>query len=225
MAAIESASSDGQMQNLLTPDKAFIFRITHRDNLPWIVVNGLHCANSDSRDPNFVPIGNAELIGKRNTRGIPPPLGGTLSDYVPFYFTPRSPMLLNIKTGYNGIRQRRNEEIVVLVTSLPHLRKKNIPFLFTDRHAYLAAARFTDDLTKLNAIDWDILKASDFKRDNDDLGKMERYQAEALVHRHVPFDALIGVACFSDASKDAVNKILDGSPLADKALKKPSWYF
>ena len=225
MAAIESASSDGRMQNLLTPEKALIFRITHRDNLPWMVVNGLHCANSEKSDPHFVPIGNAELIGKRSTKDILVPPGGTLSDYVPFYFTPRSPMLLNIKTGYNGIRQRRNEEIVVLVTSLPHLRKKNIPFLFSDRHAYLAAARFTDDLAKLNAIDWTILKASDFKRDNNDLGKMERYQAEALVHRHVPFDALIGVACFNDVAKDAVNEILDGSPLADKALKKPSWYF
>lgn len=225
MAAIESASSDGRMQDLLSPEKAFIFRITHRDNLPWIVVNGLHCANSEERDPNFVPIGNAELIGKRSAKDVPAPPGGTLSDYVPFYFTPRSPMLLNIKTGYNGIRQRRNEEIVVLITSLPHLRKKSIPFLFSDRHAYLATARFTDDLTKLNAIDWTILKASDFKRDNNDLGKMERYQAEALVHRHVPFDALIGLACFNDAAKDEVNKILDGSPLADKALKKPSWYF
>lgn len=225
MAAIVTASSDGRMQNLLTPKKAFIFRITHRDNLPWIVANGLHCASSEHRDPKFVSIGNAELIGKRSTRAVPIPPGGTLSDYVPFYFTPRSPMLLNIKTGYNGIRQRRNEEIVILATSLPHLQENKKPFLFSDRHAYLAAARFTSDLDKLNAIDWIILQASDFKRDNDDLGKMERYQAEALVYRHVPFESILAVACFNDAAKDAVTEILDGSPLADKALKKPSWYF
>src|SRR5689334_1458537 len=128
------------MLDILRPDKAYIFRITHRDNLPWIVGNGLHCASSHVRDPAFVPIGNAELIGKRSTKAVPVAPGGTLSDYVPFYFTPRSPMLLNIKTGYNGIRQRRNDEIVILVTALPHLRKINVPFLFSDRHAYLAAA-------------------------------------------------------------------------------------
>jgi hypothetical protein len=225
MAAIENASSDGRMQKLLTPEKAYIFRITHRDNLPWIVQNGLHCASSDQRDPNFVPIGNAELIGKRSTRNVPLPLGGTLSDYVPFYFTPKSPMLLNIKTGYNGIRQRKNDEIIILVTALPHIQKKALPFVFSDRHAYLAAARFTSDLTKLNAIDWPILQATDFKRDNNDLGKMERYQAEALVRNHVPTTALLAVACFSDATREATNKMLDGGPLADKALKKPNWYF
>lgn len=213
------------MLEILRPDKAYIFRITHRDNLPWIVGNGLHCANSHLRHPAFIPIGNAELIDKRSTKAVPAPPGGTLSDYVPFYFTPRSPMLLNIKTGYNGIRQRKNDEIIILVTALPHLLKVNVPFLFSDRHAYLAAARFTNDLTKLSAVDWAILQASDFKRDNNDLGKMERYQAEALVHRHVPFEALLAVGCFNDAAKGAVNEMLDGSPLANKALSRPDWYF
>lgn len=30
----------------LNPEKALIWRIVHRDNLPWILDNGLHCANS-----------------------------------------------------------------------------------------------------------------------------------------------------------------------------------
>lgn len=48
--------------------------------------------------------------------------GGTLSDYVPFYFTPCSPMLYNIKTGYNGVpKQEAMEEIVLLVASLRKL--------------------------------------------------------------------------------------------------------
>jgi hypothetical protein len=59
--------------------------------------------------------------------------GGYLSDYVPFYLTPHSPMLFNIKTGYNGIRKRSNDEIVILVSSLPTLAVKGVPFLFTDR--------------------------------------------------------------------------------------------
>jgi len=213
------------MRTLLTPEKALIFRITHRDNLPWIVANGLHCANAGLHDPNFVSIGNADLIDKRTTKPIPAPLGGTLPDYVPFYFTPRSPMLFNIKTGYNGVKQRRNDEILVLVTSLPRLAEKDIKFLISDRHAYLAAARFSDDLAHLNRIDWRILQNSDFKRDNDDLGKMERYQAEALVHKQLPLDALIAVACYSDAVKVIIDSSLAGTQLADKVVIKPGWYF
>lgn len=108
----------------LSPAKALIFRITHRDNIPWILANGIHCRNSNRVDPNFVNIGNAELIHKRTSRQLMTPPYGTLSDYVPFYFTPRSIMLLNILTGYNGVRQRNREEIVFMVTSLRHLEAR-----------------------------------------------------------------------------------------------------
>ena len=44
------------MSNALTPEKALIFRITDKDNIPWILGNGLHCRNSNHLDPNFVTI-------------------------------------------------------------------------------------------------------------------------------------------------------------------------
>lgn len=49
----------------LNPDKALIWRIVHRDNLPWILDNGLHCGNGSARSPGWVSIGNPELIDKR----------------------------------------------------------------------------------------------------------------------------------------------------------------
>lgn len=106
----------------LRPDKAFIFRIIHRDNLAWILERGVHCRSAPRVNPAYVDIGNPELINKRNSRQLPMAPGGTLSDYVPFYFTPRSPMLLNIKTGHNGIRQRGNDEILILVSTLYKVR-------------------------------------------------------------------------------------------------------
>ena len=51
-------------------------------------------------------IGNPDLIDKRTHRIVPAPPGGTLSDYVPFYFTLYSPMLYNIKTGMEGHRAK-----------------------------------------------------------------------------------------------------------------------
>lgn len=119
----------------LNPTKALIFRITHIDNVDWILDHGLRCRNSEQRDPNHLDIGNPELIEKRSHRVVPIEPGGTLSDYIPFYFTGYSPMLLNIKTGYNGIRKRPMEEIVFLVSSLPRLEEIGQQYLFTDRHA------------------------------------------------------------------------------------------
>ena len=75
----------GRYRENLNPEKALIWRIVHRDNLPWLLENGLHCGNSNTRAPNWVSIGNTELIEKRATHPVPIPPGGCLNDYVPFY--------------------------------------------------------------------------------------------------------------------------------------------
>jgi len=107
----------------LNPEKALIWRIVHRDNLPWILDNGLHCGNSGVKSANWVHIGNPELTDKRATHPVPLPPGGFLNDYVPFYFTPFSVMMRNIHTGWGGITKRPNEEIVILVSSMHKLKE------------------------------------------------------------------------------------------------------
>jgi len=124
--------------SFLNPERALIFRVTHRDNLPWILDNGLGAQSGEVLDPNFRQIGDADLIQKRPKRAVPIDPGGTLSNYIPFYFTPCSIMLLNILTGYRGITSVPAEEIVVLVSSLRKVAELGIPFVFTDRHAYTA---------------------------------------------------------------------------------------
>lgn len=185
------------MSQNLNPQKALIFRIIHSSNLRWLLHNGIHCASAGVTGPNFEPIGNPELISKRATRALPPPHPGVLSDYVPFYFTPFSPMMYNIKTGWGGITKRTNEEVLILVSSIWKLRGNQVPFVFSDRHAYLQTAEFHDDPAHLDKIDWGILQHRDFKRDPDDPAKFERYEAEELAYRKVPVEALLGVACFN----------------------------
>ncbi len=114
----------------------------------------------------------------RASRDVPIEPSGTLSDYIPFYFTPFSIMFFNIHTGWGGIRKRENKEIIVFVSSVHNLIKHNVKFVFTDRHAYLAAANFYTDVKHLDKVDWKILQARSFKQDPDDPGKGERYQAE-----------------------------------------------
>jgi hypothetical protein len=210
----------------LTPERGLLFRITHVANLPWLLTNGLHCARGAAADPNFVAIGNPDLIGKRAHRRVPIHPGGTLGDYVPFYLTPKSPMLLNIKTGYNGITRRANQEIAILVSSCKTMSKSGVSILFTDRHAYTATAAWSnnpDDLTEM--IDWDILSRHDFARDDGYPDKMERYQAEALAHQHVPADALLGIGCASEAVRPAIEASVQASGQALQVLVRPGWYF
>ena len=210
----------------LNPQRALIWRIVHRDNLPWILANGLHSRSSPLRDPGFVTIGNEELIDRRAHRVVPLPPGGTLSDYVPFYFTPFSPMLYNIHTGHGGIRKRPNEEIVILVSSLRRVAAdENLHWLFTDSHAYYQWANYYSSLDHLDKIDWPILQARDFKRDPDDPAKFERYQAEALVHQHMPVSALLGIVCYTPALKQGIDQQVAARGLKLAVYARPGWYF
>lgn len=209
----------------LNPQKALIWRIVHRDNVPWILQNGLHCGNSEVQSPSWVPIGNPELTDKRATHPVPVGTGGYLNDYVPFYFTPFSPMMKNIHSGYGGIQQRPNDEIVILVSNLHRVQALGLPFVFTDGHAYYAWSNFYTDLTDLGKIDWPILQARDFRRDPNDPAKFERYQAEALVHNHCPIQALEGMVCYTENTKVQLDNWLRERQISMPVYARTGWYF
>jgi hypothetical protein len=209
----------------LNLEKALIWRIVHCDNLPWILDNGLYCGSSKIKATNWVTIGNQELIDKRSNHPVPLDPGGMLSDYVPFYFTPFSPMLRNIHSGWGGVQQRPNQEIVILVSSLHHVAKQGLPFLFTDSHAYYQWANFYSDLRDLDKIDWALLQRRDFKRDAEDPAKFERYQAEALVHRHLPVAGLKGIVCYTERMKQDIEKEIQDRSLDLSVHVRTGWYF
>ncbi len=209
---------------LVSLERALLFRITHIRNLPWLLRNGLHAA-SGRRDPDFTPIGNPELIGKRQRRVIPISPGGTLDDYVPFYFTPHSPMLLNILSGRGGLPARSREEIAFVISSVAQLQDCKVGCVLTDAHAYSGEAQFFPCPEGLGRIDWELLRSRDFKRDPDDPGKLARYQAEALVHTHVPVDALLGFAGPTDSAVQQIRSLADGAGVTLPVAKRPGWYF
>lgn len=62
----------------------------------------------------------------------------------------------NIHTGWGGVQQRNNDEIVILVSSLHRLHEQGVPFLFTDSHAYYRWANFYAQLSDLDKVDWSL---------------------------------------------------------------------
>ena len=196
----------------------------HKDNIDWILDNGLHCGNSKIKSPNWVSIGNAELIDKRASHLVSVGSGGMLNDYVPFYFTPFSPMMMNILNGRGGVKRRDRSEIVILVSDLYAISKLKLQFVFTNSHAYYKWAEFHTDLTDLNKIDWKIIQARDFRRAPDDPAKIERYQAEALIYQHCPVEALAGMVCYNDTVKVEMENIIKKRNLDLKVYSRQGWY-
>ena len=187
----------------LSPDNAYVFRITHIKNLRWILNHGLHCRSADVQDPDFEAIGHPEIINRRDGATVPVPPGGTLSDYIPFYFTPFSPMALKIKSGH-GVPSVPSRDIAILVASLHRLAEACVEFVYTDRHALLDTAVFLTSLHDLTHIDWAGLRSRDFSYDPADPGRSERYQAEALVYQHLPLDCLEGILCHGQRQSEVI---------------------
>lgn len=133
-------------------------------------------------------------------------------------------MMYNIHTGYN-VRQVPNEEIVILVSSLHKVAELNIPFVFTDQHAYPLMANYYTALKDLDQVDWDLLNRRDFRHDPDDPGKKERYQAEALIWKHLPAEGLLGICSHNEAVDQGIKKELAKRKIEMQTLVKRDWYF
>jgi hypothetical protein len=191
------------------PDKIWLFRMVHQDNLAYILANGLHAPN-----PNFVPIGNSTLIQQRanyDVSVIPP--NGYLGDYIPFYFGYRSPMLYNIKTGYNGIKQYPQEEIVYLCCDLNKLIQSGVEWCFTDGHAKNKTTQFFNDLADLDKIDWQTVYAKKWHNTVQDLDCMRRKQAEFLVKGNIFADNIGSMVVFNKKAQEFVNNITNSLSL------------
>jgi len=133
-------------------------------------------------------------------------------------------MMKNINSG-RGVKQRPNAEIVILVSSVHHLKARGLPVIFTDSHAYYGWAEYYSDVADLAKIDWPLLQCRDFKRDPDDPAKFERYQAEALVHRQVPVEGLLGIVCYTDQLRVQLEQKIADRGLALPVYARKEWYF
>jgi hypothetical protein len=84
---------------------------------------------------------------------------------------------------------------------------------------------FFNSLASLERVDWRLLRSRNFRRDPNDPGKFERYQAEALVHRHLPVSALLGLVCYGPEQEEKLNSLLRAAGISLKVVARPGWYF
>lgn len=78
-------------------------------------------------------------------------------DYIPFYFGGHSPMLLNIKTGYRGIRKRPQDELIYIVCRIKDIVAQCPAWCFTDGHAKNKLTEFYNDIKDLTHVDWEVV--------------------------------------------------------------------
>jgi hypothetical protein len=202
-----------------------IYRMVHIDNVEYVLKNGMCIRAHELADPAYINIGDTQLIAQREDFSvrINPP-GGTLSDYVPFYFAGHSPMLYNIKTGWRGIRQRPQTEIVFLVSSIGRIIQRCSLWCYTDGHAKHTISRFYNNVNDLSRLDWDTIRLQYWNNTLDDMDRQRRKSAEFLVKDFVPEECIKEIYVFNEDCRVRVQMIVtqlnvDISVVIDKDKK------
>jgi hypothetical protein len=119
-----------------------IYHITHVSNLRSVAQHGLFCDNGvNAAKVECRSIAYPNIKADRAETKVPINPGGTLADYVPFYFAPRSPMLYTISLGNIESVSEGQKDIVHLVLEAESLTTDQA-CVFTDGHAIMKLSNF-----------------------------------------------------------------------------------
>ena len=191
------------------PEKLFIFRMTHIRNIPFIAANGLWSKLSEVLDPDYTPIGNPSIIDRRTSKQvIASPPGGMLGEYIPFYFSGHSPMLLNIATGY-GVPKVSQRDIVFIVCDAVEIAMAGIPFCFTDGNAAHSITQFYNSFISLDKLDWSTIRSTVWHNTDEDFDRVRKKMAEFLVKDHIPANMIKGIIVRDKTSHDKVCSMIE----------------
>ncbi len=192
------------------PNKIWLFRMIHYQNLQYILQNGLCCANHALKDPDYIPIGDSSLIQARNICDVPiiPP-NGNLSEYVPFYFAGHSPMLYMIMKGYKNVTKYPQKDIIYLVFNVQDVINSGVEWCFTDGHAKANITKYFNDLNDLNQIDWEIIKSKSWENTEKDPDRKRKKACEFLVKNFLPISLLKGIIVFDKNTENIVQNVLN----------------
>lgn len=192
----------------------------HIENIPHILAQGFVHKDSLFASSSYVAIGDQSLINARNQKKV---AGRTISEYIPFYFGPRSPMLYRIQTGYN-VTQRHPQEIVYCVLKLETIIASPLQYIFTDGHANSAITSIygPDQLSQIDTIiSYDDIYASQWSTETDtDLKR--RKEAELLFIDEVPPSYITGYIVYN---REAKQQLLQYGLPESKVIVKPEYYY
>ena len=181
------------------------------DCLPTVLQRGgLHAANHCPADGlPYRTIHNVEIQGQRHILTIPCGPGGTLHDYVPFYFGYLSPMLLQLKTGRVTGYDEGQEPLVYLKSTVQAVEQAGLGYVFSDGHGIAAFTEWFDDANRLDTVDWNMVYQRYWRDEVSDMDRQRRKQAEFLIHQSCPWALVQEIGVVNTQMKTRVEEVLN----------------
>jgi hypothetical protein len=201
-----------------------IFHFTDVGNLAAILAAGeLRCHSTAAC---AVDVADATIKSRRMSKRVPCGPGGTVGEYVPFYFATRSPMLFRIQRGgVEGVSSDPSR-LVYLTSSTEAVLDAGHACVYTDGNAAAAFTRFHDDVARLgDVVDWELMRATMWANTPDDPDRRRRRGAEFLVHQALPLELVDELGVYDGGARAAVAAAAATSGWDVAVHIRSGWYF
>lgn len=204
-----------------------VFHFTHLEHLATLVEHGLQ---SDTRVQGTTLLaheaGDRGIKAHRRARRVSDGPGGFVSDYVPFYFAPRSPMMYAIHRGRVPEFTSTIYDLAYVITSLETLQAAGYSVVLTDRNAAKAVAEFSADPHRWDdLVDWPLMKAHMWNNTVDDPERQERRMAECLVPESLPWDLIEHIVVADQTRQQWTEGLLTALGDHTPVHVRRNWYF
>lgn len=191
-------------------DNLWVFRIIPIHNLEHNLTHGLYSKRAKTHELDYKSIGSEEVIKKRDTKIVECYPDYVVNDFVPFYFSVRTPMLYNIKTGH-GVPPFPQEDIIYLCCKFTELASDDFTWCYTNGNASVAITKYFSNLENIETdIDWRSINTADFRDDNadGDEDRIRKKHAELLIKEHVPANYIKRIVVYNQDAKKSVKDIV-----------------
>lgn len=216
-------------------NKVILYRITHIENIPHILQQGITHKDSLDKNPDYKNIGDLSLIDTRSKKKVNIDNGESnpkevletivLGEFIPFYFGVKMPMLYVAQHGGNFVeRATDSADIIYLGCSLSKIIASNLNFYFSDGHATDMLTSFYNK-SKINElvdiIDWEAVTSS-YWGGAENLNIKRKKQAEFLVSGDLSPDFIIAFGCYNEEAKEKLRSL---GVVEDKIKIIPKAYY
>lgn len=204
-----------------------VYHITHVGNLARIAAAGALWSDRRVRDAGLPVQGIAYGHIKRRREAIMVTLAphGTLADYVPFYFCPRSPMLYALHRNQVPDYSGGQSGVVHLVVDAEAVIAAGYACVHTDGNAASEPRSFHDSRGGFAALSWDVIRSNAWFDTADDNDRKRRKQAEFLVHGELPWRFITGIGVLDATTLTAVQNVLEGTGVCPPVAIRRDWYY
>ncbi|QLA66842.1 DUF4433 domain-containing protein [Enterobacter pasteurii] len=180
----------------------YVYHFTYYTNLEQIIKHGLLSTNEKQKQKlAHENLANNDIQHRRSEMRVPCGPGGVVHDYVPFYFTKRSPMLLNV------IKNKNIDQEGIIYLAVPIEVVKNSSVVFTNFSANtLTPPTFYSDPAYLKELNWDIITRQVWIPKPDSLKQQK--MAELLIHDKVLISVISYIVAWDAGMKQYVSNLL-----------------